>query len=64
MKTKSMMMLGGAMLMPMAANALCKPKKPNVLFVLCDDMGYGDLGCYGQKLIRTPHLDNMAPEVR
>lgn len=62
MKTKSMMMLGGAMLMPMASNALCKPKKPNVLFVLCDDMGYGDLGCYGQKLIRTPHLDNMARE--
>ena len=31
--------------------------KPNVLFILADDLGYGDLGCYGQKMIRTPVLD-------
>mgnify|MGYP003430358364 CR=1 FL=1 len=34
----------------------------NVIFILCDDMGYGDLGCYGQKYIQTPHLDRMARE--
>lgn len=38
------------------------PQRPNILFILCDDMGYGDLGCYGQELIRTPHIDLMASE--
>jgi arylsulfatase A-like enzyme len=38
------------------------PKKPNVVFILADDLGYGDLGCYGQKQILTPNLDRMAAE--
>jgi arylsulfatase A-like enzyme len=36
--------------------------KPNVIFILADDMGYGDAGCYGQKLIQTPNLDRLAVE--
>lgn len=37
-------------------------RKPNFVFILADDLGYGDLGCYGQKNIKTPHLDQMAAE--
>ena len=41
--------------------ALCdEPSRPNIVFIMADDMGYGDPGCYGQDQIRTPNMDRLA----
>ncbi|MBI5684730.1 MAG: sulfatase-like hydrolase/transferase [Verrucomicrobia bacterium] len=48
-------------LMPLAATAAA-PVKPNILLVLCDDLGYGDLACFGDKSLHTPNLDKFATE--
>ena len=37
-------------------------QKPNIIYIMCDDMGYGDLACYGQQYIATPCIDRMAAE--
>ncbi|MEY4190179.1 MAG: Arylsulfatase, partial [Planctomycetota bacterium] len=37
-------------------------QKPNIIFIMADDLGYGDLGCYGQKKIKTPRLDKLATQ--
>jgi arylsulfatase A-like enzyme len=37
-------------------------RKPNIVFILADDLGYGDLGCYGQKRLDTTHIDRLAAE--
>jgi arylsulfatase A len=45
---------------PVAAQS--SAARPNVIFILADDLGYGDLGCYDQKLIQTPSIDRLAKE--
>lgn len=37
-------------------------RPPNIVFLIADDLGYGELGCFGQKIIRTPHLDRLAEQ--
>ncbi|MDF9827145.1 arylsulfatase A [Ereboglobus sp. PH5-5] len=45
----------------LAAGA-ASPQKPNVIYIYFDDLGYGELGCYGQEKIRTPNIDRVAAE--
>ena len=42
--------------------ALAQSSRPNFVLVLADDLGYGDLGCFGSKDVKTPNLDQFAAE--
>jgi len=45
-----------------SASSNSSPAKPNFVLIVADDLGYGDIGCYGHRTNRTPHLDKMASE--
>ncbi|MBN1588309.1 MAG: sulfatase [Pirellulales bacterium] len=51
-----------AVCLPIGVARAAKPPRPNVVIIFADDLGYGDLSCYGHPTINTPHLDRMAHE--
>lgn len=50
------------LLAPFTGQASVEGSRPNILFILTDDQGYGDLGCFGAENIATPHIDRLAQE--
>ena len=53
---------GLALALPILAQDSAPPERPNIILILADDLGYGELGCYGQKMVPTPNLDRLAAE--
>ena len=62
MKNRNLFLLTSGLAFPLLGAYAQKTPKPNIIYIMCDDMGYGDLGCYGQPYISTPNIDNMAKE--
>ena len=52
------------LLSPLAPRQATHDETPNIVFIVADDLGYGDLGCYGQQTIQTPNIDRLAEEGR
>ena len=50
------------LLLALAFPAFAADPRPNIIFILADDLGYGEVGCFGSKVIQTPNIDRMARE--
>ena len=62
---KGILITAGALLVQQveaadSQNRKATPEHPNIIFIMADDMGYGDLSCYGNKYIKTPNIDRLA----
>ena len=55
----TLLLLVGA-LVGLACRPAVAQRGPNIVLIVADDLGYGELGCYGQQLIETPHIDQLA----
>ena len=49
-------------MLPSCQRTATKSEKPNIILIMADDLGYGDLSCYGNPQTQTPHLDRLAAE--
>ncbi len=61
MMNRMLLLTGSAALLASCATRNAEPRQtPNIVFILADDLGWGDLGCYGQKRFATPNIDTLA----
>src|SRR6266850_2329184 len=54
--------LAASSVAPLSSLAATSQEKPNIVFILADDIGYGDFGCYGATKVKTPNIDRLASQ--
>lgn len=62
--SRPLLALGLAFLLPTLPGLRAAVEKPNIIVIMADDLGYGDLGCYGATAVKTPNIDRLAAEGR
>jgi len=61
---KKLLITTSVLVTGLISHALAEEKPPNVIFIFADDLGYGDVGCYGATKVKTPNIDKLAVEGR